>query len=122
MQYCLVLIISLAISSLSGQDKKMKIEFLGMKDGCPNTPKMWISLNQALHELSWNIPVDSLDVNELSKKRDLRAGFGSPTILINGEDLFGVSPETSLEPACRYYRGGAPGTKEIVARLKAIKR
>lgn len=99
----------------------MKIEFLGMKDGCPNTPKMWMSLNEALREMNWNITVDSLDVNELSRRRDVRAGFGSPTILVNGRDIFDASPSESLEPACRYYRAGVPGTKEIVIRLKALK-
>jgi len=98
----------------------MNIEFLGMKDGCPNTPKMWKSLNEALNELHWQLPVDSLDVNELSKDHDVRAGFGSPTILVNGKDLFGATPSESLDPACRYYRGGVPGTKEIVAKLRVF--
>ena len=99
----------------------MKIEFLGMKDGCPNTPKMWLSLQDAMRELRWNIPVDSLDLNELSEKKDIRAGYGSPTILINGEDLFGAERPTTYEPACRYYRDGIPATKELVAKLRLFK-
>lgn len=121
LHFFLLLLFILTPSQFSSQDKTMKIEFLGMKDGCPNTPKMWMSLNEALRDLNWNIAFDSLDVNELSKQRDLRASFGSPTILINGKDIFGASPSESLEPACRYYRGGVPGTNEIVTRLKALK-
>ncbi|MEX1138708.1 MAG: DUF2703 domain-containing protein [Bacteroidota bacterium] len=100
----------------------MKIEFLGMEDGCPNTPKMRASLHEALDKLGWKITIEFLDVNELSEERDRRAGFGSPTILVNGKELFGVSPAESLDPACRYYRGGVPGTKEIVEKLKAFGR
>ena len=100
----------------------MKIEFLGMKDGCPNTPKMWISFQSAMRELSWDIPIDSLDLIELSEKHDVRAGYGSPTILVNGKDLFGAPLPTTFDPSCRYYRAGVPGTKEIAAKLKAFKR
>lgn len=96
----------------------MKIEFLGMKEGCPNTPRMWMSLQQAIQELRWDVTIDSLDVIELSKQEDLRAGYGSPTILVNGKDLFGASPRMTFEPSCRIYRDGIPGTTEIVARLK----
>lgn len=98
----------------------MKIEFLGMKDGCPNTPRLWQALHEALDELQWKFPIDSLDVNELSRERDPRAGFGSPTILVDGRDLFGVTPSNSLEPVCRYYRGGLPGAKDIIRKLQAI--
>lgn len=121
MRYFLVAILVLMISSLSAQDKKVRIEFLGMKDGCPNTPKMWKSLKEAMRELQWTIPIDSLDVHELSENQDQRAGFGSPTILVNGMDLFGISPAKSLDPACRLYRDGVPGTKEIIKKLRKYK-
>jgi hypothetical protein len=100
----------------------MKIEFLGMKDGCPNTPKMWHSLQKAMQELRWSIPVDSLDLMKLSEEKDLRAGYGSPTILVNGKDLFDASLPNTLDPACRYYRGGVPGKKQIVEKLKGLNR
>jgi len=118
----LVTIFAFVSLSVSAQDKEMTIEFLGMKDGCPNTPKMWNSLTQAIRELNWDISVDTLDVNELSLKQDRRAGYGSPTILVNGKDLFDATPSPSLGPACRYYRTGVPDTREIVARLRSFKR
>jgi hypothetical protein len=111
----------LSASLTLAQETEMKIEFLGMKDGCPNTPRMWKSLNEAMHELAWNITVDSLDVFDLSKKKDVRAEYGSPTILVNGKDIFGASPSGSTNPACRYYRDGVPGTTEIAAKLRALR-
>ena len=74
-RFAIVLLV-IFCSQLFSQGKKMKIEFLGMKDGCPNTPKMWISLRSAMRELNWKIPIDSLDLIELSKKEDVRAGYG----------------------------------------------
>lgn len=106
----------------------MKIEFLGMREGCPNTPHLWAFLQQAMRELQWHIEIDRLDINELSQKKDLRAGYGSPTILVDGKDLFGallpttcLPTGTAFEPACRYYRNGLPGTREIVAKLRVYK-
>lgn len=112
---CAILLYSLP------QDKNMRIEFLGMKDGCPNTPKMWNSLQEALREFKSDISLDSLDVIELSEKKDLRAGYGSPTVLVNGKDLFGAPVPSTYEAACRIYRGGVPGSKEILGKLKALK-
>lgn len=111
-----------SILNVIAQDKNMIIEFLGMKDGCPNTPKMWHALQKAMQELRWSVPVDSLDVTNLSEVKDLRAGYGAPTILVNGKDLFDASLPKTFDPACRYYVGGVPGRKQIVDRLKALKR
>ncbi len=113
------LILALLFSQLSAQGKKMKIEFLGM-EGCPNTPTMWTSLANAMKELKWTQAIERLDLIALSKKQDKWAGFGSPSILVNGKDLFGSPFPESYDPACRYYRGGVPGTKEIVAKLKSV--
>ena len=97
----------------------MKIEFLAMQD-CPNMSIMWESLQVALKELHYNQPVDKLDLIALSEKQDKRAGFGSPTILVDGKDLFGLPfPETS-NPSCRYYPNGPPNSEEIIAKLKSV--
>lgn len=113
------MILVLLFSQLSAQGKKMKIEFLGM-EGCPNTPQMWTSLVDAMKELKWTQAIERLDLIALSKKQDRRAGFGSPTILVNGKDLFGSPFPESYDPACRYYRGGVPGTKDIVAKWESL--
>jgi hypothetical protein len=98
----------------------MKIEFLGMDEGCPNTPHLWASLQQAMRQLNWGIPIVRLDLNKLSQNNDLRAGYGSPSILVDGKDLFGAPQPTTFGPACRYYPGDLPGPAEIVAKLKSI--
>jgi hypothetical protein len=103
-------------------EMKMNIEFLGMKEGCPNTPRMWASLQEALHILDWNLTVHWIDLSELSDRRDNRAGFGSPTVLVNGSDLFGATSGDSLEPSCRYYSTGVPGTKQILEKLVILSR
>jgi hypothetical protein len=115
-----LIVLSVVSSEAFSQDKTMTIQFLGMKEGCPNTPKMWISLNEALRELRWNITVDSLDVFVLADQEDLRAGYGSPTILVNGTDLFDAPKPKSFNPACRFYRGGVPGTNDIIERLRRL--
>lgn len=115
------LLVVISLSQVFAHDIPMQIEFLGMKNGCPNSPKMWLALQDAITQLHWDVSIDSLDVNELAQEEDLRAGYGSPTILVNGEDLFGAPFPQTFSPACRYYRGGVPGTGEIVKRLKAFK-
>jgi hypothetical protein len=97
----------------------MKIEFLDMQD-CPNMSIMWDSLLTALNELKLNQPIDKLDLIALSEKQDKRAGFGSPTILVNDKDLFDSPFPETYHPACRYYPKGLPGTKEIIAKLKSV--
>ena len=95
------------------------ITFIGMKD-CPNTPPMRASLQQALYELGRNLPVAYLDLVQLAKEHDTRAGYGSPTILIDGVDLFGEDPSESLNPACRYYRDGVPDKFAIIGHMKSM--
>jgi hypothetical protein len=76
----------------------MKIEFLAMQD-CPNMSIMWESLKTAIEELHCNQPIDRLDLNVLSQKQDKRAGFGSPTILVNDKDLFDSPFPETYHPA-----------------------
>jgi hypothetical protein len=99
--------------------KQNVIEFLGM-DGCPNRSEMLASLQAALKDLKWDQTINKLDLISLSKQQDKRAGFGSPTILVNGKDLFGSPFPETYNPSCRYYPNGLPGTEEIVAKLKSV--
>jgi hypothetical protein len=106
--------------SMNAQTKPLVIQFLGMQKGCPHTPKLRDSLTTALSMLGWDTKVESLDVFELSRRGDPRAGYGSPTVLVNGRDLLGAEPSSSLEPACRYYPGGLPTVVGIVSRLQEL--
>jgi hypothetical protein len=116
------MIMIVSVGSLYSQEKPMKILFLGMKDGCPNTPAMRASLDEAIAELGLEADLDSLDLNALSDMKDPRAGYGSPTILVDGKDIFGAEPRSELDPACRFYMGGVPGTEEIAQKLLALKK
>jgi hypothetical protein len=81
---------------------------------------MWESLQAALKELQYNQPIEKLDINTLSEKQDKRAGYGSPTILVNGKDLFDSPFPETFNPSCRYYPNGLPNTKEIITKLKSL--
>ena|ERR1039457_378122 len=97
----------------------MKLKFLSMQN-CPNVSLMWDSLHTALKELQYNQPIEQLDINTLSENQDKRAGYGSPTILINGKDLFDSPFPETYNPSCRYYPNGLPNAKEIVSKLKLL--
>jgi len=88
------------------------IEFLGF-EGCPNTP----ILKQRLHEASPNTLVIEIDLMQL-KTGDPRLGWGAPTILINGTDLFDVPPTQGGNVSCRNWSKGLPEVKEIKQALK----
>ena len=87
---------------------------------CPNISSMWESLQTSMKELQYNQPIEKLDLNALSEKQDKRAGFGSPTILVNGKDLFDSPFPETFNPSCRYYPNGLPDTNDIVSKLKSI--
>jgi hypothetical protein len=96
---------------------QMKIEFLALDD-CENAPKLRKALQDALQALRQNSIVNDLDLTQLSMKNDNRAGYGSPTVLVNSKDLFDAPIPNSFEPACRYYPSGLPEASEIVVQLK----
>jgi len=97
----------------------MKLEFLFMKN-CPNISELWESLQIAHKELQLNQPINKLDITALSEKQDKRAGFGSPTILVNGKDLFDSPFPETFNPSCRYYPNGLPNANDIVSKLKTL--
>jgi len=81
---------------------------------------MWESLQTAMKELQMNQPIERLDINALSEEQDKRAGFGSPTILVDGKDLFNSPFPETFNPSCRYYPNGLPNTRDIVTKLKPL--
>jgi hypothetical protein len=97
----------------------MKIEFLQMH-GCPNISEMWQSLQSAINDLKLHPQINILDLDELSDQQDTRAGFGSPSILVNGNDLFGAALPSTYHPSCRFYPKGLPDKNEIIIKLKFL--
>lgn len=95
----------------------MRIELLGFP-GCPNTPAMRDNLRAALKEIGGGLTF--IDTNqEALAEGDLRRGWPTPTVLVNGKDLFGMPAPTAPGMGCRMYEGGVPDARTIAARLRA---
>lgn len=94
-----------------------KIELLGFP-GCPNTPELRDNLKAALASIGkgWTFT----DTNqEALPEHDLRRGWPTPTVLVNGRDLFGMPAPTAPSMGCRMYPGGVPEAKDIAEKLKS---
>ncbi len=92
------------------------IEFLYF-DGCPNTPRLRGYLEAALDQS--NSSFAAIDLVKLDET-DIRRGYGSPTILVNGHDLFDMPEPTSPNMSCRVYPDGLPKTDTLIAKLSEI--
>jgi hypothetical protein len=58
------------------------------------------------------------DVNqETLPESDIRRGWPTPTILVDGHDLFGMPAPSAPAMGCRVYPGGVPSAEEIRSRL-----
>jgi hypothetical protein len=67
------------------------------RDGCANTPDMYINLDDALRGLG--LAPDYQVVNlDKRPKHDPRSGYPSPTVLYRNRDLFGMSQPTPPYP------------------------
>jgi hypothetical protein len=97
----------------------MTIEFLEI-EGCPNAPVLRLRLHNALGASGIESTVIRRDLGALALHGDPRTAYGSPTILVDGEDLFGAPAPEAGGTCCRYYPGGLPGEDEIVDTLERI--
>jgi protein-disulfide isomerase len=90
---------------------KVNLEFQYF-DGCPNHIKMNENLREAIKGLE-----DKIELKEILVEDEATAkivGFiGSPTLLINGEDVCGAAVPENPRLACRFYPKGVPTTDEI---------
>ena len=94
------------------------IEFLSFK-GCPHAPILRKRLDEALHAIGVTATPLAIDLHMLRQANDLRSGFGSPTILLGGLDLFNMAtPSHAQDPACRLYRPSRPTTAELIEKLR----
>ena len=92
------------------------IELLGFP-GCPNTPELRDSLTSALASIrkGWTFK----DTNqEALPEHDLRRGWPTPTVLVNGRDLFEMPAPTAPSMGCRMYPGGVPSARNLAEKLK----
>jgi hypothetical protein len=90
------------------------VQFLGFK-GCPNTPK----LRERLVKAEPNVTIVDVDLVEL-EGGDARLGWGAPTILVNGKDLFGIPANKNGGVSCRNWNSGLPSVDEIRKAFKGM--
>jgi len=90
---------------------KLKLEFQYF-EGCPNHIKMWDNLQVAIQGLENEIEINKVLVDNEIKAMQVKFR-GSPTLLINGEDLFDMPAPSEPLLACRYYPEGIPTAEEI---------
>lgn len=128
---CPVVIVALAVSlagcaarqQLAGASRvpgprALTIELLGFPD-CPNTPVMRENLRAALKSLGGGLTFAEVNQESLPGS-DLRRGWPAPTVLVNGADLFGMSPPSTASTGCRMYSGGVPSADAIAERVRAV--
>jgi hypothetical protein len=67
------------------------------RDGCVNTPTLRTRLNEALSRLGPPNDYVLLDADTLEES-DVRRGYGTPTLLYDNRDLFGMPEPTPPVP------------------------
>lgn len=95
----------------------MKIQLLYFQ-GCPNVEPARVALRAAMNAEKIDDEVEEIDVESRAAPEHLR-GWGSPSILIDGQDVMGATRTSGS--ACRLYANGAPTGEEIRARLAAAR-
>jgi len=97
----------------------MKIELIYARD-CPNVNAARANLVRALS--ATRLPVRWTEWDRLSPETPSYVrGFGSPTVLVDGRDVGGISETEAAGACCRIYRSsksgltGAPST-DLIAR------
>ena len=102
----------------------MKVELLHIVD-CPNTAIAEANARAALDVVELGaVPVELVTIRTEAEAASTQFG-GSPTILLDGVDLFPTTPARSL--ACRVYAtgsgyAGAPTQEQIEAALRGASR
>ena len=99
------------IDEVLKMNKKIKIE-VQYFNGCPNSTEMINRVREAINGKENEIEYEEILVeeNELAEKIKFR---GSPTVLINGEDIEGREEPESASLNCRVYENGLPSIDEI---------
>lgn len=102
----------------------MNIQVLGFA-GCPNTPQTRRNVENAVAAVAAAIGIDAdviyVDQEQLPED-DRRRGWPTPTILVDGRDLFGMPAPRDSAMGCRMYKGAAPSESEIAAALALLAR
>lgn len=87
--------------------------------GCPNGPKLLKNIKKAIEGIPDVKLVETIvDTDEKAKKLKFR---GSPTLLINGNDLEGLEAPENPSLTCRFYPKGLPTAEEIKQKILKLK-
>ena len=98
----------------------MKIQLLHFA-GCPNVVAARTALRDAIAAEKLETTIEEIDVEDPAAPEWAR-GWGSPTILIDGQDVTGQERSGSSESsACRLYVGGTPSVESIRARIASAR-
>ena len=90
---------------------KISIDFQYF-EGCPNHKKMSDNLEKAIKGLENKTELRKILVED--ELTALKTGFrGSPTLLINGEDIEGAPAPKEPSLSCRFYANGIPDVDKI---------
>ena len=90
---------------------KLNLELQYFED-CPNYKKMNDNLNDAIKSLEDKIAIKKVLVEDAATA--IKVSFrGSPTLLINGEDIEGIPAPIEPNLSCRFYSNGIPKADEI---------
>jgi len=94
---------------------KLKLEFQYF-EGCPNHTKMQNNISEAIKGLEDRIELKKVLVEDEATAKKVKFR-GSPTLLINGEDIEGVPNPAEPSLSCRFYVNGIPSSDEIKKRI-----
>jgi len=88
--------------------------------GCPNGPKLLKNVKKAIEGMTDVEFVETIvDTDEKAKKYRFR---GSPTLLINGNDLEGLEAPENPSLTCRFYPKGLPNPEYIRLKITEAKK
>lgn len=102
-------------TKMENKTKKVSVIFQHF-EGCPNGELLLQNLKQAMKGLEDRIEFKEIliETRELAKIHKFR---GSPTILINNQDIEGMIEPLNPDLSCRFYAKGLPEVQFIKDKL-----
>jgi hypothetical protein len=97
----------------------MKIVLLELQyfDGCPNHELIRRNLTRAIHGIEHRVQIAEVLVED--EETAVKTMFrGSPTLLINGEDVEGMPAPVLATMSCRFYSNGVPSADFIRMKIE----
>jgi hypothetical protein len=86
-----LLMILAACHADPGQKSPAEVQHVSFltREGCVKSPAMYANLQAAMAEEGWVGKPVIVDIGKLPRD-DPRTGYGTPTVLVDGSDLFGL--------------------------------